>query len=89
MGKKHDENRDLASVSRIAKVNYGNRTISAPKGTRIGIHMWGKINYLTHYCDWFFNFTGDSIVAKPVTNDEIPKKKMKKVVKVKKVKKYE
>lgn len=83
MGKKHDENSDLASIAKIAKVNYGNKTITAPKGTHIGIHTWGKIDFLTHYCGWFFSFNGESITVKSVT-DEAPKKKNKKESRLKK-----
>lgn len=54
MSKKHDENKDLRSVSRIARINYSDKTIRAAKGTLIGIHMWGKIDFLTHYCKWHF-----------------------------------
>lgn len=51
---KHDENRDVRSVSRIAKVNPADRSIQAPKTAVIGIHMWGKIDYLTNYCGYHF-----------------------------------
>lgn len=51
---RHDENKDLRSVSRIAKVNLGNKTIQASKNANIGIHMWGKIDFLTKYCGWHF-----------------------------------
>lgn len=54
MAKKHDENKDLRSISRIARINYGSKTIQAAKTDIIGIHMWGKIDYLTHYCGWHF-----------------------------------
>ena len=51
---KHDENKDLRSVSRIAKINLGDKTIKASKNANIGIHMWGKIDFLTKYCGWHF-----------------------------------
>lgn len=51
---KHDENKDVRLVSRIAKVNTVNKTIKAPKGTLIGIRSWGRIDYLTNYCGYVF-----------------------------------
>ena len=52
--KKHDENKDLRSFSRIGKVNYGDKTLQASRSAAIGIHMWGKIDYLRNYCGWVF-----------------------------------
>lgn len=51
---KHDENQDLRSVGRIAKVNPADKTISCSKNAIVGIHMWGKIDFLTKYCGWHF-----------------------------------
>lgn len=50
---KHDENKDLKSFSRIGKVSPGDKTLRASKNATIGIHMWGKIDFLTKYCGWF------------------------------------
>ena len=52
--KKHDENKDLRCFSKIGKVNYSDKTLRASRSTIIGIHMWGKIDFLTHYCGWIF-----------------------------------
>lgn len=52
MSKKHDENRDLRSVSRIGKISLGDRCISISKTAKVGIHMLGKLDYLTKYCGW-------------------------------------
>lgn len=49
---KHDENKDLKSFSRIGKVDYSNKTLRCAKSATIGIRMWGKIDFLTHYCGW-------------------------------------
>uniref|UniRef100_A0AAU8MH29 Uncharacterized protein n=1 Tax=Geladintestivirus 5 TaxID=3233137 RepID=A0AAU8MH29_9CAUD len=54
MAKKHDENKDLRSVSRICKVNSFDKTLRVSKNAIIGIHMWGRIDFLTHYCGWTF-----------------------------------
>lgn len=51
---KHDENKDLRSFSRIGKVDYSNKTLQCAKSAIIGIHMWGKIDFLTKYCGWHF-----------------------------------
>ena len=48
--KKHDEKKDLKCVSRLAEIN-GNRII-VPKDAVIGIHTWGRIDFLIHYCGY-------------------------------------
>lgn len=52
MAKKHDENKDLKSISKIAKIDFSSKTFSCAKTSTIGIHMWGKIDFLTKYCGW-------------------------------------
>ena len=54
MAKKHDENKDLRLISRIAHIDFANKTIEASKSTIIGNTSWGRIDYLTHYCGWVF-----------------------------------
>lgn len=66
---KHDENKDLRLISRIAKVDYSNKTIKANKSTIIGIKTWGRIDYLTHYCGWFFIYD-NSVVVKNIKVDD-------------------
>ena len=51
--KKHDEKKDLKWVSKVAEIN-GNRII-IPTNTVIGIHMWGRIDFLVHYCGYILN----------------------------------
>lgn len=53
MAKKHDERKDLKCVSKVAEVN-GNRII-IPTDTVIGIHTWGRIDFLVHYCGYILN----------------------------------
>lgn len=53
MAKKHDERKDLKCVSKVAEIN-GNRII-IPTNTMIGIHMWGRIDFLVHYCGYILN----------------------------------
>ena len=76
--KRHDENKDLRSFSRIGKVNYGDKTLQASKNATIGIHLWGKIDYLTHYCGWHFmwnNSIGVGVVNTTANDDSNPKSK--------------
>lgn len=49
--KKHDERKDLKCVSKVAEIN-GNRII-IPTDAVIGIHTWGRIDFLIHYCGYF------------------------------------
>lgn len=48
--KKHDEKKDLKCVSKVAEIN-GNRII-IPIDAVIGIHTWGRIDFLIHYCGY-------------------------------------
>lgn len=50
MAKKHDERKDLKCVSRVAEIN-GN-CIIVPIDAVIGIHTWGRIDFLIHYCGY-------------------------------------
>ena len=51
--KKHDEKKDLKCVSKVAEIN-GNRII-IPTDAVIGIHTWGRIDFLVHYCGYILN----------------------------------
>lgn len=53
MAKKHDEKKDLKCVSKVVEIN-GNHII-VPTNTVIGIHMWGRIDFLVHYCGYILN----------------------------------
>ena len=53
MAKKHDEKKDLKCVSKVAEIN-GNHII-IPKNSVIGIHTWGRIDFLLHYCGYVLN----------------------------------
>lgn len=54
MAKKHDERKDLMSVSRIARIN-GNHIIIGDKSA-VSIHTWGKIDFLVHYCGYHVHY---------------------------------
>ena len=51
--KKHDEKKDLKCVSKVAEIN-GNHII-IPTNSVIGIHTWGRIDFLVHYCGYVLN----------------------------------
>ena len=51
--KKHDERKDLKCVSKVAEIN-GNHII-IPTNALIGIHMWGRIDFLVNYCGYILN----------------------------------
>lgn len=53
MTKKHDEKKDLKCVSKVAEIN-GNHII-VPTDAVIGIHTWGRIDFLVHYCGYILN----------------------------------
>lgn len=53
MAKKHDEKKDLKCVSKVAEIN-GNHII-IPTDAVIGIHTWGRIDFLVHYCGYILN----------------------------------
>ena len=88
MAKRHDENKCLRSFGRIGKVGY-DKTLQAPKNAVIGIHLWGKIDYLTKYCGWHFIWNNDVNVARNVSDNlETSVKKQKKDYKLNKSKKH-
>ena len=51
--KKHDEKKDLKCVSKVAEIN-GNHIIVSTNSV-IGIHTWGRIDFLVHYCGYILN----------------------------------
>lgn len=51
---KHDENKDLQSIAKIAQsINKSEKTITISKYAIIGIRRWSKLDYLRHHCGWF------------------------------------
>ena len=78
--KKHDENKDLNCFSRVGKINYSDKTLHASKNTNIGIHMWGRIDFLTHYCGWHFIWDNNSGIG-GYYDDEEKTEKVKTIIK--------
>ena len=84
--KTHDENKDLRLVSRIAKINYSNKTIQAPKSAIIGNKTWGRIDYLTHYRGWTFIWNNEVCISgRNMRSDDDTTTKRKRDVKKAKV----
>lgn len=75
---RHDENKDVRLVSRIAKVNTVEKTIKAPKGTLIGIRTWGRIDFLTNYCDYTFIWDNSAGIGIATNDSDASSKRTKK-----------
>ena len=80
MAKKHDERKDLKCVSKVAEIN-GNRII-IPTDAVIGIHTWGRIDFLIHYCGYILyrakNVKASNLNFEDVTVSAREAKKIKK-----------
>ena len=53
----YDENKCLASISKVTQINYDDKRIIGHPDVCIGIRRLGKIDYLCNYCGWFFYWT--------------------------------
>jgi hypothetical protein len=73
MAKRHDENKDLRSFGRIGSVNVVSKTLRASKAVTIGIRMWGKIDYLTHYCGYHFVWDNTAKAVTRVVSENVAK----------------
>lgn len=67
MAKKHDERKCLISLSKVCKIN-GNHIGGNP--ANIGIHRWGMIDYLVHYCGYRFYNDKNAVGSNLRFNDE-------------------
>lgn len=75
MAKRHDENKDLISVSRIGRINYGDKTIKINKSSIVGIRLLGKLDYLTKYCSWHLVWDNTIFVSTGRNNNDDDKPK--------------
>ena len=66
---KHDESKDLRSISKIGKVSYSNNTITLNRSSIIGIKMWGKLDFLRNYRGWHIIWDNHLIVNKSDNNN--------------------
>ena len=80
MSKKHEERRDvlLLRKNNVVKVDEGQKILTAPKGFVLGIHTWGKIDFLTHYCGYFFRWTTGG-VARMLSEPKVSKRRKKSI----------
>ena len=80
--KKHDEKTVLELLRRngVVNVDFSNKLLTALKGSTIGIHTWGKIDYLTHYNGWFFRYNGS--VSNLNSTNKPSKRKKKSVLEI-------
>lgn len=81
MKRNHDESKDLRSFSKVGRVNRGDKTLRTPKGSLIGIKMWGKIDFLIHYCGWTLVWDNHAFGNRHVENDDDNKVDYKKIKK--------
>lgn len=80
MAKKHDENKDLKAVYRIARIYYAQKVITVFNDAIIGIHMLGKLDFLSHYCGWTITRNGGRIDTSFKNNDnDLPRRRKKEV----------
>lgn len=66
---RHDENKDVRLVSARCKVNAYDKSIEATKGTIIGNRLWGRIDYLCHYCGYRFYWVSNPVKASIVVDN--------------------
>lgn len=60
---KHDENKDIKLLSKIAKIDERMKTIQIAKSQLIGNKRWGRLDFLTHYCGYKIIWNSAHIVT--------------------------
>lgn len=72
MSKNHDENKDVKLLSKIAKIDTVRKTIQIAKNQIIGNKRWGRLDYLTHYCDYviIWSTTGQIAAFKAKSSED-------------------
>lgn len=60
---KHDENKDIKLLSKIAKIDERMKTIQIAKSQPIGNKRWGRLDFLTHYCGYKIIWNSAAIVT--------------------------
>ena len=74
---KHDEAKDVRLLSKIAKINQSNKTITIPKNAIIGNKRWGRLDYLCHYCGYHLVRPDGAIVNNSPSVEKESSKKAK------------
>ena len=72
---KYDENKVLRSVSRVARVE-GNHIILRADAI-VGIHMWGKLDYLVNYRGYMVSRSNSVIKVKSEESSQKTDKRTK------------
>ena len=72
---KYDENKVLRSIARVAHVE-GNHIILKADAV-VGIHMWGKLDYLTNYRGYTVSRSNNVIKVKNDENSQKSDKRTK------------
>lgn len=75
---KHDENKDVRLISRVAKVNTVNKTIKASKDAIIGIRTWGRVDFLTNFCGYTFIWDNSAGTGMSTNDSDSSSKRNKK-----------
>lgn len=81
----HDENKDVRLLSKIARINQGNKSIIIRRDQVIGNKRWGRIDFLCHYCG--YHLVREDGVASIVIVESDNKRKKKEELKKKSNKK--
>ena len=74
---KHDENKDVQLLSKVAKIDRSNRIIVIPSNTLIGNKRWGRIDFLTHYCGYHLVRKDGTILSNAPSAEKERKRKAK------------
>lgn len=72
---KYDENKVLRSVARVASIN-GNHIILKADAI-VGIHMWGKLDYLVNYRGYMVSRSNSVIKVKSEESSQKTDKRTK------------
>ena len=70
----HDENKDVRLLSKIAKINQGNKSIIIRRDQVIGNKRWGRIDFLCHYCGYRLVKEDGAVVNISVNDDRNDKR---------------
>ena len=71
----HDENKDVRLLSKIARINQGNKSIIIRRDQVIGNKRWGRIDFLCHYCGYHLVREDGAVVNISVNDDRNDKRK--------------
>lgn len=74
---KHDEAKDVRLLSKIAKINPSNKTISIPANAVIGNKRWGRLDFLCHYCGYHLVRPDGTIMSNASSAEERRSKREK------------